>query len=90
MNYLAAILASAALAGCAGQRVVEVPVPVEVPGPVQYREIPADMLTCDIGVPQDLRDGVTNGELRQAAVDWQAYAKCLAGKLEAIGGLGAR
>lgn len=76
------------LAGCGAQptRVVETQVPVEIPGPVQWREISADLLKCD-GRPDVLRDGITGGELRAHARGWQAYAICLEGRLDEIGRL---
>lgn len=68
-------------------RVIEVQVPVQVPGPVQWREIPAELLKCE-GRPEVLRDGITGGELRAGALGWQAYGLCLEGRLQAIGELG--
>lgn len=84
-NHLTAIVLAVLLAGCGAQptRVVEVPVPVEVPGPVQWREIPQDLLKCE-GRPDVLRDGITGGELRAGALGWQAYGICLEGRLRAI------
>ena len=85
---LSAAVAALALAGCTPPtRVVEVQVPVEVPGPVRYREIPPDLLTC-AGRPSELRDGMTGGELRAAALGWQGYAACLEGRLVEISRLG--
>lgn len=74
-----------ALVGCSSQptRNVETPIAVEVPGPVRWREIPEDLLTC-AGRPEVLRDGITGGELRAGALGWQAYAQCLEGRLQAI------
>lgn len=84
---LSAAVTALALAGCAAPpRVVEVRVPVEIPGPVRYREIPPDLVTCP-GRPPPLRDGMTGGELRAAARGWQEYAGCLEGRLAEIGGL---
>ncbi|MGE0803592.1 MAG: hypothetical protein AB7O55_35290 [Lautropia sp.] len=84
-NHLTAIVLAVLLAGCGAQttRVVEVPTVVEVPGPVQWREIPQDLLKCD-GRPAVLRDGITGGELRAGALGWQGYAVCLEGRLQAI------
>lgn len=83
------IAISLTLAACGSQptRVVEVPTVVEVPGPIQWREIPEDLLKCD-GRPEILRNGITGGELRAGALGWQAYAICLEGKLGEIGRLG--
>ncbi len=64
-------------------RVVETQVPVEIPGPVQWREIPEDLLKCE-GRPDVLRDGITGGELRAGALGWQSYGICLEGRLQAI------
>lgn len=78
------------LAGCsAPTRVVEVPVPVEVPGPVQYLPIPADLLSCP-GEPQHPVTGMTGDQLRQSALEWRDLAVCLRGKMgkiEALAGV---
>jgi len=56
------MMVTLALAGCTTTRTVEVPVPVNVPGPVQYVPIPAELLVCeDTGEPPGL--GQPLGEL---------------------------
>ena len=65
------------LAGCTPPtKVVEVQVPVEIPGPVQYIPIPADLLACP-GNPEPLRTGMTGDELRRSALEYQERARCL-------------
>jgi hypothetical protein len=79
----------AGLSGCSQPvRVVERAVPVEVPGPVRWREIPPELGACGER-PAELRDGMTGGQLVRAARGWQARAECLEGDLEAIRRLGA-
>lgn len=87
-HLIALLLLVGVAAGCTAPpaRVVEVQVPVTVPGPVRYREVPADLLTCP-DRPAELRDGITGGELVTGARGWQAYARCLEGRIEEIGKL---
>lgn len=77
------------LVGCSAPptRIVETPIAVTIPGPVQWREIPAELLKCE-GRPEILRNGITGGELRAGALGWQAYAVCIESRLQAIGELG--
>ena len=85
MIVLSALLA---LAGCsAPTRTVETQTAVTIPGPIQWREIPADLLVCP-DRPELLKDGITGGQLRAGALGWQAYGICLESKLQAIGVLG--
>jgi hypothetical protein len=77
-----------ALGACAGTRLVETPVAVPIPGAVEYRQIPADLLTCP-GKPAKLENGITGGEFIARARGWQAYSKCLEERLKAIEELGA-
>lgn len=86
MIVLAALLA---LAGCGAQptRIVDTPIAVTIPGPVQWREIPAELLKCE-GRHEILRDGITGGALRAGALGWQAYGLCLEEQMKAIGELG--
>lgn len=56
------IMVTLVLAGCSTTRTVEVPIPVNVPGPVQYVPVPAALLVCeDTGEPPGL--GQPLGEL---------------------------
>lgn len=82
-TIIAAVAVALSACGAQPTRVVETQVPVEIPGPVQWREIPEDLLHCD-GRPEVLRDGITGGELRARARGWQAHAQCLESRLEAI------
>lgn len=88
------LVAVTVLAGCAAPaRVVERPVLVHVPGPVEFVAVPAGLLGCtapdEPGRPALIEDGILGGELIARAQAWQAYATCLDGKLEQVRGLNA-
>jgi hypothetical protein len=88
------VVAVVVLAGCAAPtRVVERPVVVNVPGPVQIVAVPEGLLGCaapdEPGRPPALEDGILGGELISRAQAWQAYAACLEGKLGRVRGLSA-
>lgn len=74
------------LAGCTCQpERIPVPTPVEVEV-VRYVPIP-DELTDECPAAPELRDGMTGGELLEAARAWRARATCRDGQLGAIGRL---
>lgn len=85
-----AVLAAAGLlAACQTQQRIEVPVPVEVPGPTRYVPVPDELTRCEDAGPYPPK-GAATGELlrwaqraRAAAVDCQA-------KLQQIRHLGAQ
>ena len=69
---------------CAGTRQVEVPTPVEVPGPTRYVPVPADLLAdCD-GRPEPLGPTVTGRVLLETAKAWERWAACMDGRRAAI------
>lgn len=73
-------------AACGTERIVEKPVVVEVPGPVQWREVPADLLLeC---VKSSIPDGLTYGEALEAWAEDRAQIDVCNGQLQAIGSLG--
>jgi hypothetical protein len=75
-----------ALAGCSTTRTVEVPIPVNVPGPVQYVPVPAALLECeDTGEPP--KKGVPLGELFAWAQRTRAASVACIGKMGEIKGL---
>ena len=74
---------SALLVGCSTVHEVPVPKPVVVPGPTRYVPLPADV-TAECGAAPDLRDGMTSGELLEAARAWRARAKCRDVQIESI------
>jgi len=74
------------IAGCAcNPEQVPVPMPVEVEV-VRYVPVPAELLRECPAAPA-LRDGMTGGELLEAARAWQDRAECQARQLGSIGRL---
>lgn len=77
------LIGLALLAGCQTPATVEVPVPVNVPGPTQYVPLPPEA-TADCGAAPELRDGMTGGDLLEAARAWRARAKCRDAQIESV------
>ena len=94
MQKLSALATAAfclALSACTTTRTVEVPVPVNVPGPVQYVPIPPELLACeDTGDPPSV--GQTLAELygwarrtRAATVECEAKREEIRRLMDAAG-----
>lgn len=82
---LAVTLCSAALSGCnSGPALVETPIAVEVPGPVQYVPLPPEATADCPQKPAPVTTGMTGGELASAAKGWEARARCRDDQLVAI------
>ena len=59
-------------------------VPVEIVK-TKYLPIPSDILSACPENPDPLANGLTNGELRRIALQWQnVYGPCLESKLDAV------
>lgn len=91
---LSAGLAALTLTACAAEpppRVVTERVLVEVPGPTRFIPVDRALLGCsgpeEPGRPAVLEDGIPGGELVVRAQGWEAYARCLEGRLAEIGRL---
>lgn len=67
--------------------IVEKPVPVEVPGPVEWREIPPNLLIQHNKTT--IPEAITYGEALQLWSEDRAIVDTLLGQLSAIGSLGA-
>jgi len=70
------------LTACGTTKVVEKPVPVPVPGPTQYIDVPADLVKT--GKKQSIPDSITYGEALELWVKDRAIIDTLNGQLLGI------
>jgi hypothetical protein len=80
------ILVALLLVGCASQapRTVVDPVAVEVPGKLQFKPIPPELLAKCGDSPAVLRQPATNGDLLQHDHAMALYAGCLQAVLDQV------
>ena len=72
------------LSSCSSPAVIEKTVPVEIVT-TKYIPIPSEILSACPEHPAALANGITNGELRSIALQWQnIYGPCLESHLDAI------
>ena len=78
------ILAMLIITGCQCEP-VQIPVPVEVPGPVQYVPFP-ELPDCPSAFL--LTNDMTGGQFLLEARHWQDRALCLSGQMDSLKRLG--
>lgn len=74
------------LTGCVREVIVDRPVPVEVPGPVQFVAIPSDLTV--LHQKTTIPESATYGELIQLHIQDRAIIDKLLANIRAISGLG--
>lgn len=81
------IICALSLSACETVKYVDRPYPVEVVKEIPAKVDPSFLLPCD-NKPDTLKNGITNGELREIAVGYEGrYVPCLESRLKAINDL---